>query len=191
MSTDTGDTFRAQYESEERDRALIRKEIERGVPEEQIEEEVAFQTDFVRLNPGRDVRAYARHLIEEENTASSLDLSLSVDQGKQDFKREFGFEPRKRDTGVSNDTHSQPTPIPSVRTRTAEEFVRSYINENFKQDDWLAVVALNRKSGVVSYRSIGWEWPATPQFEVKYGRILVCGPTFGPVLRLERGQVLR
>ena len=98
MSTDTGDTFRAQYESEERDRALIRKEIERGVPEEQIEEEVAFQTDFVRLNPGRDVRAYARHLIEEENTASSLDLSLSVDQGKQDFKREFGFEPRKRDT---------------------------------------------------------------------------------------------
>jgi hypothetical protein len=43
MSTDTGDTFRAQYESEERDRALIRQEIERGVPEDQIEEQVAFQ----------------------------------------------------------------------------------------------------------------------------------------------------
>ena len=151
MSTDTGDTFRAQYESEERDRALIRQEIERGVPDEQIEEEVAFQTDFVRLNPGRDVRAYARHLIEEENTASSLDLS-TVDQGKQDFKREFGFEPRKRDLEVSNDTHPQPTPIPSERTRAAEESVRSYINENFKPDDWLAVVALNRKSGEVVQR---------------------------------------
>src|ERR1700691_2635380 len=120
MSTDTGDTFRAQYESEERDRTLIRKEIERGVPEEQIEEEIAFQTDFVRLNPGRDVRAYARHLIEEENTASSLDLS-AVDQGKQDFKREFGFEPRKRDTEGDHGAHQQPTPIPSERTRAAEE----------------------------------------------------------------------
>ena len=151
MSTDTGDSFRAQYESEERDRALIRKEIERGVPEEQIEEEVAFQTDFVRLNPGRDVRAYARHLIEEENTASSLDVS-TLDQGKQDFKREFGFEPRKRDLEVSNDTHPQPAPLPSERTRAAEESVRSYINENFKPDDWLAVVALNRKSGEVVQR---------------------------------------
>jgi len=30
--------------------------------------------------------------------------------------------------------------------------VRSYINENFNPDDWLAVVALNRKSGEVVQR---------------------------------------
>ena len=77
MSRDASDNFRVQYESEERDRDLIRQELERGVPEDQIEEHVALQSDFVRLNPGSDVRAYARHLIEDENTASSLDLSPS------------------------------------------------------------------------------------------------------------------
>jgi len=55
----------------------------------------------MRLNPGRDVRAYVRHLIKEENTASSLDLS-PFDRGKQDFKRKFGFEPRKRAIEVYN-----------------------------------------------------------------------------------------
>jgi hypothetical protein len=49
MSQDSSDNFRAQYESEERDRALIRQELERGVPEDQIEEHVALQSDFVRL----------------------------------------------------------------------------------------------------------------------------------------------
>ncbi|MGD0128680.1 MAG: hypothetical protein ABSF46_25255, partial [Terriglobia bacterium] len=151
MSRDASDNFRVQYESEERDRDLIRQELERGVPEDQIEEHVALQSDFVRLNPGSDVRAYARHLIEDENTASSLDLSPS-DQWKQDFKREFGVEPRKPDLEASNDTHPEPTPTLSERIRAAEESVRSYINENFKPDDWLAVVALNRKSGEVVQR---------------------------------------
>jgi len=94
MSQDSSDNFRAQSESVERDRAFIREELERGVPEDQIEEHVALQSDFVRLNPGSDVRAYVRHLIKEENATSSLDLSPS-DQWKRDFKREYGFEPRK------------------------------------------------------------------------------------------------
>ena len=120
MSTDASDNFRAQYDSEERDRSFIRQELERGVPEDQIEEHVALQSDFVRLNPGRDVRAYARHLIEEENTASSLDLSPS-DQWKQDFMREFGVEPRKADLEASSHTHPEPTPAFSERIRAAEE----------------------------------------------------------------------
>ena len=151
MSQDSSDNFTAQYESEERDRTFIREELERGVPEDQIEEHVALQSDFVRLNSGHDVRAYARRLVEEENAASSLDLSPS-DQWKQDFKREFGVEPRKADLEASSNTQPEPSPTISERTRAAEESVRSYINENFKPDDWLAVVALNRKSGEVVQR---------------------------------------
>jgi len=164
MSPDADDNFRAQCESEERDRALVRQELEQGVPEDQIEEHVALESDFVRLNPGRDVRAYARHLIEEENTASSLDLSPS-DEWKQDFKREFGVEPRKPDLEASNDTHPEPTPTLSERIRAAEESVRSYINENFKPDDWLAVVALNRKSGEVVQRISPAKNIASPDYQ--------------------------
>jgi RepB DNA-primase from phage plasmid len=164
MTQDSSDNFTAQYESEERDRALIRQELERGIPEDQIEERVALQSDFVRLNPGHDVRAYARHLIEEENTAASLDLSPS-DHWKQDFKREYGFEPRKGETEARNGNEPQPASPPSGRTRAAEESVRNYINENFKPDDWLAVVALNRQTGEVTQRISPAKNIASPDYQ--------------------------
>jgi hypothetical protein len=164
VNQNTDDVFRAQYESEQRDRALIRQELERGVPDDEIEEEIARNSDFARLNPGGDIRAYARHLIEEENTATSLDLA-SMGQGRKDLKREFGSKSRAHEIEDDSPSPSPPTSIPSERTRAAEESVRSYIQENFKPDDWLAVVALNRQSGEVVQRISPAQNIASPDYQ--------------------------
>jgi hypothetical protein len=47
---------------------------------------------------------------------------------------------------------SPPTPAPNRKTAQAEAMAREYVNANFDADDWLAVVAVNRKSGNILQR---------------------------------------
>ena len=138
---DKTEIFRARHESEDRDRAMVREAVERGLPEAEIEEHVSLASDFVRLNPGRDVRAYVRWLLDEEK---------GDQRGSGDTMEPFrGSLP---DAASSNpaDRPAQSRPPESgtnPKTVEAEAMARDYINENFKPDDWLAVVAINRQSG--------------------------------------------
>ena len=133
--------FRDRRESEDRDRAMVREAVERGLPETEVEEQVLITSDFVWLNPGQDVRAYVRRLVDEEKG----DLHGSSDQAAS--FREGPPDPAKSnptDRPAQSQTHA-----PGIKSRTieAEAMARDYINENFKHDDWLAIVAINRKSG--------------------------------------------
>lgn len=130
--------FQARHESKRCDRALIRAELQRGVPEAEIEERVALATDFVRLNPGHDIRAYVRGLIEEEK--SGFHALSDADEPLHD-----GLPPAARPASL-------PAPAGNPRAAEAEAQVRNYVNENFKADDWLAVLAINRKTGETAQR---------------------------------------
>jgi len=155
------EVFRARYESEQRDRAMIRRELERDVPAEQIEEQLALASDFVRLNPGRDVRAYVRGLIDEEKSGwhalSSAEVPAeenaprpgpaSLPDGLPEPQRTASADAPQVAQVAPQPKSQASTPNPRERVRAAEESVRQYVNENFKPDDWLAVVAINRQSG--------------------------------------------
>lgn len=153
--------FQARYESERRDRAVIREEIERGRPANQIEDELAMASDFVRLNPGQDVRAYVRRLLEEEKggfhalSEANEPLRDGLPSVGRPSRNESSPQPRSaapseplQDTTVPLATPgSQSPPGANPRAAEAEAMVRDYVNENFKPDDWLAVLAINRKTG--------------------------------------------
>lgn len=122
----------ARYESERQDRAAIRREIERGVPDTEIEEQLAIASEFVRLNPGGDVRAYVRGLINEEKN------SFHALNGANEPFRD-GLPPVAKPS-------SSLAPAANPRAAEAETQVRDYVSENFKSDAWLAVLAINRQT---------------------------------------------
>lgn len=152
----------ARYESERHDRTVVRRELERGVPEAEIEERLELASDFVRLNPGADARAYVRRLIEEEKEDFNA-LSDAVEPFRD------GPPPVAKPNGESRPDEARSTAQPSVeeppqetavlpkmpaspssaspKTAEAEAMAREYVNANFDRDDWLAVVAINRKTG--------------------------------------------
>lgn len=154
--------FQARHESERRDRALIRAELERGVPEAQIEERVALASDFVRLNPGPEGRDYVRRLIEDEKgdfqalkdaTEPFYDVPPSApSNGTERPERVEAVTPSPGDLpqegeATASKSASAPSSALNPKTAQAEAQAREYVNENFKPDDWLAVLAVNRKSG--------------------------------------------
>jgi hypothetical protein len=156
----------ASQEGEQRDRARIRGELERGVPEGEIEEHVALASDFVRLNPGTEGRDYVRRLIEEEKGDFHA-LSDAIEpfydaqppaassSGAQRQERSEAVGPSAEQPAHDVAEHpSKPasTPTPSTKTAQAEAMARDYVNANFDADDWLAVVAVNRKSGEIVQR---------------------------------------
>jgi hypothetical protein len=158
----------AWQQGEQRDRARIRGELERGVPEGEIEEHVALASDFVRLNPGTEGRDYVRRLIEEEKgdfhalsdaTEPFYDAQppAASSSGAQREERSEAVArspehlPQEAE-GTTNNPASRPTPAPNPKAAQAEAMARDYVNANFDADDWLAVVAVNRKSGEIVQR---------------------------------------
>jgi hypothetical protein len=156
-------------ESERRDRALIQGELERGVPEAEIEEHVALASDFVRLNPGPEGRDYVRRLIEEEkgDYHALSGTSEPFYDGPQPAARPSGTQrPEQAEAAAAPSPEHQPqeaegsprkpasprTPAANPKTAQAEAMAREYVNANFDADDWLAVVAVNRKSGEILQR---------------------------------------
>jgi hypothetical protein len=155
----------AWQESERCDRALIRGELERGVPEGEIEEHVALASDFVRLNPGPEGRDYVRRLIEEEKGdfhALSGATEPSYNAPPPARPRSNSAQRHEQQRSASQASTEQPAqgttdlpakPIsplasaPNPKTAQAETMAREYVNASFDADDWLAVVAVNRKSG--------------------------------------------
>lgn len=153
--------FEARHESERRDRALVRAELERGVPEAEIEERVALASDFVRLNPGPEVRDYVRRLIEDEKddyhalkdaTEPFYDAPPSApSNGTERPERVEAATPSSPEqppqeiAGLATEPVSPPPANP--KTAEAEALAREYVSANFDPDDWLAVLAVNRKSG--------------------------------------------
>jgi len=153
-------TRRARYESERHDRAVVRQELDRGIPEAEIEEHLELASEFVRLNPGRDVRAYIRGLIEEEKSGFHA-LSEASEPFREDLPRmarPSGTQPQEAAKSATPQLQEQPpqetvglpkpaSRPPNPKTVEAEATAREYINASFAPDDWLAVVAVNRRSG--------------------------------------------
>ncbi len=159
--------FQARYESERRDRAMVRHELERGLPEAEIEERLELASECVRLNPGADARAYIRRLIDEENSA--FHLLSNAEEPLHD-----GLPPATAPNGEQRpeEPQSAAPPLPeqpeiggpptnwatapqlgrNPKTAQTEAIAREYVNENFDPDDWVAVVAVNRKSGEILQR---------------------------------------
>lgn len=152
--------FQARYESERQDRAIVRQELERGIPEAEIEEHLELASEFVRLNPGRDVRAYIRGLIEEEKSGFHA-LSEASEPLHEDLPRMARPSGTQRPEVAKSaapqlqeqppqETAGLPKPAsrpPNAKTVEAEAMAREYINASFAPDDWLAVLAVNRKTG--------------------------------------------
>ncbi len=153
-------TRQARYESERHDRAVVRQELDRGIPEAEIEEHLELASEFVRLNPGRDVRAYIRGLIEEEKSGFHA-LSEASEPFREDLPRMARPSGTQRQVAAKSvtpqlqeqppqETAGLPKPAsrpPNAKTVEAETQAREYINASFAPDDWLAVVAVNRKTG--------------------------------------------
>jgi len=159
---DQEQAWRDRSASEERDRVIVRRELERGVPEAEIEEQLAIASDFVRLNPGQDVRGYVRTLIEEEKGGfHALSASVPPSQGRtletdparlrqslsQPVRPELTEPQHRGEIPQGIRPQSGTSSEPRGRIAAAEASVRDYVNGNFKPDDWLAMVAINRKTG--------------------------------------------
>jgi len=162
--------FQARCESELHDRTIVRQELDRGVPEAEIEEHLELASDFVRLNPGADARAYVRRLIEEEKGGfhALSDAEEPFHDGLPHAPNSNGGERSERAQAATPRSGEQaqhelaaqpgkssltPAPVsPNPKTAEAEAVAREYVNANFDASDWLAVVAVNRKSGEITQR---------------------------------------
>jgi len=122
-----------RHRSAQHDRSFVRRALRRGVPEQEIESRLLRDTEFHRLNPGRDPIAYVRGLIEEEG--SSLGSMHPTEGSTADSAT------RLDNSRSSLEAASKEHAVPS------EEIARRYIQENFEPTDWLAVVARNRETG--------------------------------------------
>lgn len=152
--------FQSQYESERHDRAVVRQELDRGIPEAEIEEHLELASEFIRLNPGRDVRAYIRGLIEEEKSSFHA-LSEASEPFHEDLPgmaRPSGTQRPEAAKSAAPQLQEQPpqetaglpkpaSQPPNAKTVEAEAMAREYVNASFAPDDWLAVLAVNRKTG--------------------------------------------
>jgi hypothetical protein len=110
------------------DREFVRSALQAAIPDDEIERQLLFRSDFVRLSPGSDAHAYARHLIEDEKT--SVQNSNIASLGEPE-----ALAPTQHAEG------------PPSRAQASEEAVRRYITENFAQDDWLAIFVRNSETG--------------------------------------------
>lgn len=157
-------TSQARYESERQDRAIVQQELDRGVPDAEIEERLELASDFVRLNPGADARAYIRRLIQEEKDdlhalsdagepfrdglpRASESSGEGLPQQPQSAMPMPAETPAQEIAGVPRKPASSPDSAPNPKTVEAEAIAREYLNGNFRPDDWLAVLALNRNTG--------------------------------------------
>jgi hypothetical protein len=174
--------FQARYESERQDRAVIRQGLERGVAEAEIEEHLELASGFVRLNPGQDVRAYVRRLIDEEKGEFDAlsDASEPFRDGLRSRARSNGEEPAQQlrsaappsaepppqeIDGTPAKPPSSPSPAVNPKTAEAEAIARDYVSGAFRPDDWLAVLAVNRKSGETLQRVSTARSIANPEYQ--------------------------
>jgi hypothetical protein len=160
--------FQARCESELHDRTIVRQELDRGVPEAEIEEHLELASDFVRLNPGADARAYVRRLIEEEKGdfhalsdaqepfRDGLPPAADSNGGERPERAQAatprsGEQAQQEIAAPPGKSFLTPAPRPpNPKTAEAEAMAREYVNANFEAGDWLAVVAVNRKSGEIT-----------------------------------------
>jgi RepB DNA-primase N-terminal domain len=122
----------ARLRSEDQDRGFVRRALDRGTLAKEIEENLLRTSDFRRLNPDRDLLAYVRGLIDEEETASAYGLS------ELGPLTPIGDSPRS-----ASDEFAQAA---NGRAASSESIARQYIDENFEPSEWLAVVIRNRES---------------------------------------------
>ncbi|MGH9469708.1 MAG: DNA-primase RepB domain-containing protein [Terriglobia bacterium] len=173
--------FQERYESERQDRAVIREELRRGVPEAEIEERLELASDFVRLNPGQDVRAYVRGLIDEEKSSfhALSDVSEPFREGLTRAAKSNGEQRPEQPRSAAPPLPEQPPqeemrgapakpsspPAPNPKTAEAEAMAREYVNGSFNPDDWLAVLAVNRNSGETMQRISPTRNIASPEYQ--------------------------
>jgi hypothetical protein len=175
---------KARHESELQDRATIREELERGVPEAEIEEHLELASDFVRLNPGQDVRAYVRRLIDEEKGELHA-LSEASEPFREGLPRSIQQSATRSEhhpeqpRSAAPDSAEQPShdmaaftkpasPQPRLqnpKTAEAEAIARDYVSGAFRPDDWLAVLAVNRNGGETLQRVSTARSIASPEYQ--------------------------
>ncbi len=116
------------------DREFVRIALREALPDDEIERRLLLRSDFVRLSPGERRHTYACRLIEEEKTA----LQAS-NVGPLGDPESASLSPQPDQAAVS-------------RAQASEEAVRSYITDNFAQDDWLAILVRNSETAGVVQR---------------------------------------
>jgi len=139
-----------KHPSEGQDRGFIRRALERGMSEREIESNLLHAPEFQRLNPDRDLLAYLRKLIDEESGST---------HGLDD-----------RDVSALPAASPHRTPEASRQSEvslaaTSEAMARHYISHNFEPSDWLAVVIRNRESGKTTQRIATAEKVASHDFQ--------------------------
>jgi hypothetical protein len=135
-------TFAQKCASEKVDREFIRHALGRGLPDDEIENRLAMTTRFVELYPGRDTRSYVRGLIDEEKSSFHA-LSSQASPSNDALPTQAITNGDEK----SSKAKLEGPPSGNAGPRAAEATVRDYINENFKSDDWLAILARNRETG--------------------------------------------
>jgi hypothetical protein len=154
------EAFAQKFASEKQDREFIRQALNRGLPDDEIESRLAMTTRFAELYPGRDARSYVRGLVEEEK--SSLHALSSETPPLTDSLPEQATA--SRDDAPERPT-SQTSPSTSSRIQAAEATVRDYINESFKTDDWVAILARNRETGETLQRISPARTITSPEYQ--------------------------
>jgi hypothetical protein len=134
--------FKARYASEKDDRQFIRKALSRDLPDDEIESRLAMTTRFVQLYPGRDVRSYVRGLIEEEKSSFH-----ALSSQAPPFNDSLPAPTTPCVDRMPQSPKSEGAPDINSRVQATETTVRDYINESFRSDDWLAILARNRNTG--------------------------------------------
>lgn len=177
-----GQASQVRYASEQRDRWFIRRALDQGTPEKQIEGNLALTTQFERLNPGQDVYGYIRGLIDEEKTsfeAASVPIPPSLGAAKSSDNPAPGGGPQPgsvREPSAASDNHAtdraetvegaphRSKPV-SPRAQASEAAAREYVRESFQPTDWLAVLVLNRETGETIHRMSSAQSIAGPDFQ--------------------------
>jgi hypothetical protein len=134
------------HEIENADREFVRSALREAIPDDEIERQLLFRSDFVRRSPESDAHAYARQLVQDEKTG--LQTSNVASRGQPESSH-----PTEHDE------------IPPSRAQASEETVRRYITENFAQDDWLAIFVRNSETGDVVQRVSPAQRVATPDYQ--------------------------
>jgi len=90
VSTYASDDFRPQYESEERDRALIRQELEQGVSEDQIENTLPCKATSCASTPAM-MFGLTPGTCLKKRTPPRLSTSLLQTNGSRTLKENSGL----------------------------------------------------------------------------------------------------
>jgi hypothetical protein len=143
--------WEAAERSEQDDREFIRRALERGTPEKEVEAGLLRESEFRRLNPDRNFLAYVRGLIDEESGGGHGLAALEPSA--------------KMLASASADAADLEQTAMNSPASISEALARQYIQENFSASDWLAVVIRNRETGETIQRITTAEKIASREFQ--------------------------